>query len=68
MMEIIKAVSFTTSGIVRTAVFTGIIVDEIRIPAIMLPHANRPNGPVSRAPLSLIGINEPDRGLPKETK
>ena len=67
-MEIIRAVSFTTKGIVRTAVFTGIIVDVMRNPAMILPHASRPKGPVSRAPVSLIGMNEPDRGFPKETK
>lgn len=62
------AASLIMGGIVKIGVFKGMMFEVIKRPARMLPQANRPTGPVSRGPVSLIGEKEFDRGWPIDTK
>lgn len=65
---IIRAASFSTGCIVITGVFKGTILEEIRKPPIMLPHARRLMGFISIGSFSLMGARGKNRGCPIGTK
>lgn len=66
--ETIRAASLREVGIVMIGVFKGIIVEVIKKPAIMLPHARRLIGLITAGLFSLIGERELNRGYPMDTK
>ena len=63
-----RAASFSRGGIDITGVFRGIILEVIRRPAIMLPHASRLIGLITAGLFSLMGDRALNRGWPIETK
>lgn len=60
--ETMRAASLRRGGIVIIGVFKGIIVEVIKKPAIMLPHASRLIGLITAGLFSLIGESELNRG------
>ena len=63
-----RAASFRMGGIVMIGVFKGRILDVIRSPAMMLPHASRLIGLITAGLFSLIGERVLNRGWPMTTK
>lgn len=58
----VRAAILRVVGIVMIWVFRGRILDVIRRPATMLPHANRLMGLITAGLFSLIGDNGLNRG------
>lgn len=58
----VRAASLSIKGIDITGVFNGKILDVIRRPAIILPHASRLIGLITAGLFSLIGNKELNRG------
>lgn len=64
----VRAPNFSISGIDITGVFSGVMLEVMRSPAMMLPHANRLRGLITAGLFSLMGDSELNRGWPIETK
>lgn len=67
-MVTIRALNFSVSGMVMTGVFLGVKFEVMIRPAMMLPHANRLMGLITRGLFSLIGVRGENRGCPIEAK
>jgi len=63
-----RAASFNKGGIDMTGVFKGRMLEVIRRPAIMLPHASRLMGLITAGLFSLMGERALNRGCPMDTK
>lgn len=63
-----RAASLRSGGIVMMGVFRGVMLEVIKRPAIMLPHASRLIGLMTAGLFSLIGESELNRGCPIDTK
>lgn len=63
-----RAASFSRGGIDMTGVFKGTMLEVMRRPAIMLPHASRLMGLITAGLFSLIGERALNRGCPMDTK
>lgn len=63
-----RAANLRRRGMVMIGVFTGVKLEVIRRPAIMLPHASRLIGLITAELFSLIGDKVLNRGKPIETK
>lgn len=57
-----SAASFIVGGMDMTGVFKGVMLEVIRRPAIILPHASRFNGLITAGLFSLMGEIELNRG------
>lgn len=57
-----SAASLRRGGMDMTGVFSGIILEAIKRPAIMLPHASRLIGLITAGLFSLIGERALNRG------
>jgi len=64
----IRAANFRRGGIDIIGVFRGKILEVIKRPAIMLPHASRLMGLITAGLFSLIGERALNRGCPIDTK
>lgn len=64
----IRAANFRRGGIDITGVLRGVMLEVIKRPAIMLPHASRLMGLITAGLFSLIGDSALNRGCPIETK
>lgn len=67
-MVTVRAASFRRGCIVITGVFCGTMLEVIRRPAIILPHAKRLMGLITEGLFSLMGERGLNRGCPMETK
>lgn len=67
-MVTVRAASFSSGGIDIIGVFRGVMLEVIRRPAIMLPHASRLIGLMTAGLFSLIGEMALNRGWPMDTK
>lgn len=67
-MVTVRAASFSRGGIDIIGVFKGVMLEVIRRPAIMLPHASRLIGLMTAGLFSLIGEMALNRGWPMDTK
>lgn len=63
-----KAANLSRGGMVMIGVLRGRMLDVIRSPAIMLPHARRLMGLITAGLFSLMGESELNRGWPMDTK
>lgn len=63
-----RAASFNKGGMVMMGVLRGSMLDVIKRPATMLPHARRLMGLSTAGLFSLMGESELNRGWPIETK
>ena len=64
----ISAANFSKGGMDIIGVFRGVMLEVIRSPAIILPHAKRLMGLITAGLFSLIGEKELNRGWPIDTK
>lgn len=63
-----RAASLRSGGMVMIGVFRGTMLEVIKRPATMLPHARRLIGLITAGLFSLIGESELNRGWPIDTK
>lgn len=63
-----RAASLSNGGIDITGVLRGVMLEIIRSPATMLPHASRFKGLITAGLFSLMGEIVLNRGWPIETK
>lgn len=63
-----RAASLSKGCIVITGVFSGEMLEVMRRPARMLPHARRLMGLITAGLFSLTGESELNRGWPIDTK
>lgn len=68
IMVTVRAASLSMGCIVNTGVFKGNKFEEIRKPAVMLPHASRLIGLITEGLFSLMGTKGANRGYPADTK
>ena len=57
-----RAVSLSRGGMVMMGVFSGVMLEVIKRPATMLPHASRLRGLMTAGLFSLRGERELNRG------
>lgn len=63
-----RAASFSKGGIDITGVFRGVMLEVMRRPAMILPHARRLIGLITAGLFSLMGDRGENRGWPIDTK